>query len=308
MNLGKYKAIRIIGSGSYGKIFQGISVATGDSVAIKMISLQGKTPDNIAEIEQEIGFMEKLSDPQVQESRYIVKYVDDFNITMGATPYKIIVMEDLSAWVTIDKYMESAYRLNPCNRIATGILKKIVTNLVMGLLHIHSQGIAHRDIKPENIMMDISYNIKYIDFGLSCSLKCAGTRGTPLYLPPETAVLPGDKLHLPPALSDDVIIKHNLKMGQRHDVWSLGLVMYQLSNLSKYPNNLPFDIPPTSNAYVFLSNMKKAPYKYPSNYTYEYAYQDIDFNAIITTMLTVNPEYRPDIGMIKDYIDRFNAA
>lgn len=305
MNLGKYKGIKLIGSGSYGKIFQGVSVANGSNVAIKMISLYEKDAEYAAETQQEINFMKQLSDTMYPGSTYVVNHLDDYDIMIGRTPYKIIIMEDLSDWVTLDNYMKSLYKLDPCGKVPADVLKIIVINLLRGFVYIHSRGIAHRDIKPENIMMDKSYNIKYIDFGLSCSINCSGNKGTPLYLPPETAILANDKVQLPPGLSGDMLIKHNLKIGMRHDVWSLGLVIYQLSNLARYPYNLPFDVDARATVYNFLSSLRAFPYKYPSNYTYNYGYLDIDFNELIVTMLTVDPELRPDSNALLTYIERF---
>jgi serine/threonine protein kinase len=305
MNLGKYKGIKLIGSGAYGKIFKGVSVANGENVAIKMISLHERGSDYPIEIQQEIEFMKNLSDTSYPESIYVVKYLDDYDMKIGSTLYKIIVMEDLSDWITLDNHMKELYRLDKCGKIAADGLKTIVINLLRGLTYIHSRGIAHRDIKPENIMMDKSYNIKYIDFGLSCSLNCTGYKGTPLYLPPETAIFPNDKVNLPPNLSGDMLINHNFKIVMKHDIWSLGLVIYQLCNLARYPNNFPFDIGSNITVYNFLSSMRAAPYKYPSKYSYDYGYLGLDFNQLIVLMLTVDPELRPDTNSLLLYIEQF---
>mgnify|MGYP001323205543 CR=1 FL=1 len=303
MNLGQYRGVKLIGQGIYGKIFQGRSLRDNSNVVIKMISLYEKPQNYIKEIEEEIRNLKELSDESYEGAKYIVKYITDYEIMMGRTKYKIIIMEDLSEWKTLEKYMEFLIKRDLCTRIPPDILKHIIFQLIKGLEYIHSRGIAHRDIKPENIMIDFNYNIKYIDFGMSCTIDCIDEKGTPLYLPPETPIMSNDKIKLPEKLVNDDMVLHNLKIKQKHDVWSLGLVIYQLTNLRRYPDNFPFDIPNNGNVYTFLSGMRANHYKYPSEYLYEYGYSDLDFNELISQILVINPEERPTSN---DLINYFN--
>ena len=87
----------------------------------------------------------------------------------------------------------------------------VYTNILKALQHCHSQNIIHRDIKPENIMYGSEGNIRLIDFGfalVSAAKKAElDIAGTPYYIAPE--VLTG-------------------KYGKACDIWSLGVVLYQL--------------------------------------------------------------------------------
>ena len=55
--------------------------------------------------------------------------------------------------------------------------------------YLHRHNIAHRDLKPENILLDVDFNIKIIDFGLSNfvekSILLETACGSPCYAPPE---------------------------------------------------------------------------------------------------------------------------
>jgi serine/threonine protein kinase len=98
----------------------------------------------------------------------------------------------------------------------------IIIQIAKGLARAHEAGIIHRDIKPANIMITDRDEVKILDFGLA---KLAGqtrltktgtTVGTVAYMSPEQA--------------------KGGEIDQRSDIWSLGVVMYEMLS-----GKLPFD-------------------------------------------------------------------
>jgi serine/threonine protein kinase/protein involved in polysaccharide export with SLBB domain/multidrug efflux pump subunit AcrA (membrane-fusion protein) len=95
----------------------------------------------------------------------------------------------------------------------------IVPQICEALQYAHDKGVVHRDIKPENLLMDRSGQVKIADFGLAklvgqgakdFSLTGAGqVMGTPQYMAPEQ-------------------IEHPLHVDHRADIYSLGVVFYQM--------------------------------------------------------------------------------
>jgi serine/threonine protein kinase len=70
MNLGQYRGVKLIGTGGFGKIFQGKSNADGSDVAIKMINLK-----NISMKLKIKLIISKTSDPSYEGSKYVVMIV-----------------------------------------------------------------------------------------------------------------------------------------------------------------------------------------------------------------------------------------
>lgn len=97
---------------------------------------------------------------------------------------------------------------------------RIGKDICAALVHCHSRNILHRDVKPENIFVDKNGTYKLGDFGVSrvldaCSSRFAGTRVcTYEYCPPEQLTGQYDK---------------------RVDIYSLGLVLYELCNRNRLP-------------------------------------------------------------------------
>jgi tetratricopeptide (TPR) repeat protein len=112
-----------------------------------------------------------------------------------------------------------------------------------GMEHAHAHGIrSHRDIKPANILIDDKRNVKISDFGLASAageirVPGKGGAGTPAYMPPEQ------------------FLDANL-CDPRSDIYSFGVVLYQLAAGGKLPFPAPAPRDDSSKAWNdFLQEM-----------------------------------------------------
>lgn len=95
---------------------------------------------------------------------------------------------------------------------------KIIKKVLRALQHCHSQGILHKNIKPKNLMYGVSNEIKLVDFGFAISIVQDVHRAHTVC----DAALNSNKN----SLNSDVYEAPEGKIGDKCDVWSLGITLY----------------------------------------------------------------------------------
>ncbi|XP_065849434.1 CBL-interacting serine/threonine-protein kinase 5-like [Euphorbia lathyris] len=195
----KYEMGRLLGKGTFAKVYYGKNILTGESVAIKVISKdQVKKEGMIDQIKREISVMRLVRHPNIVELKEVL-----------ATKTKIFVIieyvkgGELFAKVARGKLKEDAAR-------------KYFQQLISAIDFCHSRGVSHRDLKPENLLLDENEDLKISDFGLSAlpeQLRNDGLLhtqcGTPAYVAPE-------------------VLRKKGYDGSKADIWSCGVILYVL--------------------------------------------------------------------------------
>merc|ERR1719223_1034454 len=147
-----YNAERVLGSGSFGIVYQALVVETGESVAIKKV-FQDKRYKN-----RELQIMKELRHPNVVELKHAF-------YTSGEKPgetYLNVVMEYCS---------DTVYRvMKHYNKMKQAVPKIFIQlysyQMSRACAYIHAVGICHRDIKPQNLLVDgRTHMLKICDFG-----------------------------------------------------------------------------------------------------------------------------------------------
>ncbi|MGL4948052.1 MAG: GSK family serine/threonine-protein kinase, partial [Mycoplasma sp.] len=147
-----YTATSIIGSGSFGVVYQATIVETGEVVAIKKV-FQDRRYKN-----RELQIMKEWNHPN------IIKWKNYF-YTPGDKPDEIYlncVMDYVpeSCSKIIRNYFKAHQQINML------LIKLYSFQMLKSLAYIHAIGICHRDIKPQNIWINTSTHVvKWCDFG-----------------------------------------------------------------------------------------------------------------------------------------------
>jgi len=147
-----YNAERVLGSGSFGIVYQAQVVETNETVAIKKV-FQDKRYKN-----RELQIMKELKHPNIVELKHAF-------YTSGEKPgetYLNVVMEYCSD--TVYRVMK---HYNKMKQPMPNIFVKLYTyQMSRSCAYIHAVGICHRDIKPQNLLVDgRSHALKLCDFG-----------------------------------------------------------------------------------------------------------------------------------------------
>ena len=144
-----------IGSGSFGEIYRGTNVLTGEEVAIKLEPVQSKHPQLIYESK----LYRVLKGGSKHDVFHFINCVL-FNTVVGIPDLKWFGPQDDFNVMVIDLLGQSLEDLfNYCGRLfSLKTVLMIAEQLITRVEFIHSRGYMHRDIKPDNFLIGRKQN------------------------------------------------------------------------------------------------------------------------------------------------------
>ncbi|KAK3038083.1 hypothetical protein RJ639_031637 [Escallonia herrerae] len=147
-----YMAERVVGTGSFGVVFQAKCLETGESVAIKKV-LQDKRYKN-----RELHIMRLLEHPNVVQLKHCF-----FSTTEKDELYLNLVLEYVPE--TVYRFSRHYTRIN--QHVPVIYVQLYTYQICRALNYIHSViGVCHRDIKPQNLLVNSqTHQLKLCDFG-----------------------------------------------------------------------------------------------------------------------------------------------
>jgi serine/threonine protein kinase len=206
--IGSYKILQLIGEGGMGVVYEAEQTEPiTRRVALKVLKPGLDTKEVIARFEAERQALAVMDHPGIAK-------VFDAGVTEAARPF--FVME-LVRGIPLTEYCD-VFKLSTSQRL------ELFASACRAVQHAHQKGVIHRDLKPSNVLVleqDDRPVPKIIDFGVAKAISQPLTDrtfvteygralGTPAYMSPEQAGMGG------------------LDVDTRSDVYTLGVVLYEL--------------------------------------------------------------------------------
>ena len=222
-----WRAVKYLGSGQFGSVYEVERAQLGitERAAVKVIA----RPKDEDEVEQlyESGFDKESVSAYYEES--LNRYIREYRMMMelkgqsnivSCDDFALIPNPDGLGWkIYIRMELLTSLKKVPKEMLEkdSGVIR-LGMDICRALMLCEQKHIIHRDIKPENVMVSSFGNFKLCDFGISRVLDHttnATKAGTPLYWAPEVVRME--------------------KYGQTVDIYSLGIMMYEMLNNRRVP-------------------------------------------------------------------------
>jgi serine/threonine protein kinase len=264
VRIGDFIIERRIGAGGMGIVYRACQVSLDRTVALKVLGTALSREPDIARFRREAQAVARLNHPGIANVYFIgqdgqvcylaMEFIDgmslrkvidqlavtkDPHVTIEATVRRMaddvadapVVRFDQTTMTYVPSPTPDELRAEDdwLSREASQLIGsreyvnnccKIVRDAAMALEHAHGRGVVHRDIKPENLMIDRQLHVHIVDFGIArffedMSVTHTGQLvGTPMYMSPEQ-------------------VTGRLDVDHRTDIYSLGLVLYELLTLRR---------------------------------------------------------------------------
>lgn len=211
---GRYEMGPQIGHGGMGVVRVVTDRNLGRRVAMKSLQVDHiEDPNLVHALITEARLTGQLEHPNIIP-------VYELGVTTAATPYytmKLLERHSLREVLARRARGNDAIRREfTLHRLLT-----IFGQVCMGCHYAHSRGVLHRDLKPENILLGDFGEVLIVDWGIAKVFKRKGRRAT------ESALDAGMIVGTPTYMSPEQA-KGRLDIDQRSDVYSLGMVLYEI--------------------------------------------------------------------------------
>ncbi|SCM26033.1 protein kinase, putative [Plasmodium chabaudi chabaudi] len=155
----QYKLIKLIGKGTFGKVYYAIDLATQEPVAIK------RSPKWRNKVSREVDLLKKMNySKNIVNTKSIFYTTTEKGFRIQNIVFKYMTYS-LGKFIRLKKQEK---REDKYERIPPDSLKTIIHQICLGIKNLHEHSVAHRDLKPDNILINLDtpdINVEICDLG-----------------------------------------------------------------------------------------------------------------------------------------------
>jgi serine/threonine-protein kinase len=204
--IGKYEIVREIGKGAMGLVYEGRDPHIGRKVAIKTIRFDSLS-DHASQTEMQKRFMREAQSAGNLHHPQIVTIYE-----VGEDQGLLYIAMEYIEGQSLAQLLSAKVKFIPEDAAA------LVGQVAEALDYAHRRSVIHRDVKPANILVDADGRPRLVDFGIA-------------HLPTSTITHTGMAMGTPSYMAPEQIAGQ--KVDGRADVFSLGVILYELLTLEK---------------------------------------------------------------------------
>lgn len=263
---------QLIGKGSYGRVYLGINLTTGDFLAVKQVEVnqkaaghdKDKMKEMVSALDQEIDTMQHLEHPN------IVQYLG-----CERKEYSISIFLEYISGGSVGSCLRKH------GKFEENVVSSLTRQTLAGLAYLHEEGVLHRDLKADNILLDVDGTCKISDFGIS-------KKTDNIYGNDATNSMQGSVFWMAP----EVIRSQGKGYSAKVDIWSLGCVVLEM-----FAGRRPWSKEEAIGAIYKLGSLNQAP-PIPDDVSSSISAAAVGF---MLDCFTIEPSERPTAGRLQSH-------
>jgi serine/threonine protein kinase len=204
--LSNYQLGDLLGRGASGSVYRALNFLTGETVAIKSVSLHSLAPSSLPDLMSEIDLLKNLNHSNIVKYKEHAQDKDNLFIVME-------YCENGSLQTILKKF----------GKFPESLVAVYISQVLEGLIYLHQQGVIHRDIKGANILTNKDGSVKLADFGVSSR---APVGGGGLGAKDGGGANDNEVVGSPYWMAPEVIEQSGASTAS--DIWSVGCVVVEL--------------------------------------------------------------------------------
>ena len=204
--IGRYRIVRLLGEGGMGAVYEAEQEQPRRSVALKVLKPGFCTQDALRRLEREAQALGRLQHPG------IAQIYEGGTADTGFGPQPYFAMELIRGELLLVD--ARTHRLSTRQRL------ELMMRICEAVHHAHQRGLIHRDLKPGNILVDETGQPKILDFGV------ARMTGNEEEVTRQTSA--GQIIGTLSYMSPEQVLADPLELDIRSDIYSLGVILYEL--------------------------------------------------------------------------------